>query len=342
MLRVVAIDDSPFILRMLKDWLSSEPDIEVVGVGKDGDEAIRLAKELKPDVMTLDVEMPRRDGISALEEIMKSSPLPVVMVSSVTTVGAKLTLRALELGAVDFVTKPQGGASLKFVQAKEELIAKVRAAKTARLHSKTVPVAQVEAVKGKTDKIVVLASSTGGPRALVCLWRALPKGFPAPILLVQHMPAGFTTSLAQRLDSVGTVPCKEASESDRVTPGLALLAPGDQHMIVSKNGSIVLTSDPTVHGVRPAADVLFASVSKVYGDRIVGAVLTGMGKDGAEGSVLIRKAGGLMFGESNESATIYGMPKAALDAGGIDAEFPLSEMARAIVSKLRRRDKGAA
>lgn len=342
MLRVVTVDDSPFILRMLKDWLTAESDIEVVGVGKDGDEAIQLARELKPDVMTLDVEMPRRDGISALEEIMKSSPLPVVMVSSVTTVGATLTLRALELGAVDFVTKPQGGASLKFVQARDELIAKVRAAKTARLHGKTAAITQVAAVKVKTDKVVVLASSTGGPRALVSLWQALPKGFPAPILLVQHMPAGFTASLAQRLDSIGTVPCKEATESDHVTPGLALLAPGDRHMIVSKGGAIRLTDDPTVHGVRPAADVLFASVSKAYGDRIVGAVLTGMGKDGAEGSVLIRKTGGLMLGESEESATIYGMPRAAMEAGGIDAEFPLSEMAHAIVSKLRRRVKGAA
>lgn len=340
-LRVLIVDDSPFIRRMINDWLKTESDIEVVGQCKDGDEAVEKTKALKPDVVTMDVEMPKRDGISALREIMSDCPTAVLMVSSVTLQGAKLTLKALELGAVDFVTKPQGGSSLKFIQAKEELLTKIRAAKHARLSPYKEPVAKVGTVRRSTDKIFVIASSTGGPKALARLWAALPKGFPAPILIVQHMPEGFTTSLAQRLDSIGTVPCKEATKRDRVTRGLALVAPGGKHMTVREDGSINLSEEPSLHGVRPAADYLFESVAKVYGDKIVGAVLTGMGRDGADGAVAIRKAGGFVLGESKVTAAIYGMPQAAMEAGGVDAEFPLHEMAHALVSRLAGRSKVA-
>jgi len=340
--RVLIVDDSPFIRRMIGDWLSGEPDIEVVGTCNDGDEAVEQNRKLKPDVITLDVEMPKRDGISALREIMDKDPTAVLMVSSVTLEGAKLTMTALDIGAFDFVTKPQGASSLKFVEAKQELLDKVRAAKHARLSVTHGSFAKVSEVSGSTDKVALIASSTGGPKALTALWRALPKRFPAPILIVQHMPEGFTASLAHRLDEICTVPCKEATARDKVTPGLALVAPGGKHMLVRDDGSIELNTEPTVHGVRPAADLLFASAAQVYGERIVGTVLTGMGVDGAEGSVAIRKAGGVMLGESEETAAIYGMPKAAKAAGGIDAEFPLHEMAHAIVSKLAGRAESVA
>ena len=340
--RVLIVDDSPFIRRMIGDWLSGEPDIEVVGTCNDGDEAVEQNRLLKPDVITLDVEMPKRDGISALREIMEKDPTAVLMVSSVTLEGAKLTMTALEIGAIDFVTKPQGGSSLKFVEAKEELLGKIRAAKYARLTATRSPVAKAADLSGRTNKVALIASSTGGPKALAALWRALPKRFPAPILIVQHMPEGFTASLAHRLDEIGTVPCKEATSRDKVTPGLALIAPGGKHMLVRDDGSILLNTEPTIHGVRPAADLLFESAAKVYGKRIVGTILTGMGVDGADGALAVRAAGGVMLGESEETATIYGMPKAAMRAGGIDAEFPLHEMAHAIVSKLARRAKSVA
>lgn len=340
-LRVLIVDDSPFIRRMINDWFKTESDIEVVGHCKDGDEAVEKTKSLKPDVVTMDVEMPKRDGISALREIMADCPTAVLMVSSVTLEGAKLTLKALELGAVDFVTKPQGGSSLKFIEAKEELLEKVRAAKHARLSATKQPVSKVGVVRRSSDKVFVIACSTGGPKALSSLWAALPKGFPSPILIVQHMPEGFTASLALRLDSLGTVPCKEATERDKVTRGLALIAPGGRHMLVRPNGSIELNDEPTIHGVRPSADLLFNSVAEVYSTQVVGTVLTGMGRDGANGAANIRKAGGFMLGESEETAAIYGMPKAAKDAGGIDAEFPLHEMAHALVSKLAGRTKVA-
>ena len=333
-MRVLIVDDSPFIRRMISDWLKPEPDIEIVGQCKDGNEAVEMTKSLKPDVITMDVEMPKRDGISALREIMQECPTAVLMVSSVTVEGAKLTMKALELGAVDFVTKPQGGSSLKFVEAKEELISKIRATKGVRLSPFKQPLAKVGQVRRNTDRVFVIASSTGGPKALASLWTALPKDFPAPILIVQHMPEGFTASLAQRLDSLGTVPCKEATERDKVTRGLALLAPGGKHMTVDKDGKIVLDTRPSLHGVRPAADFLFETASEVYGNKVVGAVLTGMGRDGAAGAVAIRNAGGFVVGESEETTAIYGMPKAAKEAGGIDAEFPLYEMAHALVSRL--------
>lgn len=327
---------------MIGDWLKQEPGIEVVGQCKDGEEAVEQAIALKPDVITLDVEMPRKDGITALQEIMEKAPTAVLMVSSVTTEGAKLTLKALELGAVDFVTKPQGGSSLKFVMAQDELIGKIRAAKSAKLSILKPRVTQSAPAVNKTDLVVAMASSTGGPKSLAELWKSLPKRFSAPILMVQHMPEGFTASLAQRLDHIGTVPCKEAHDGDSIAPGLAIIAPGGRHMTVTSKGIIKLDDRPTIHGVRPAADYLFQTAAELYGRRLVGVVLTGMGRDGADGAVAIRKAGGFVLGESEETAVIYGMPKAAKEAGGVDAEFPLHEMGHALCGVLSRRSKSVA
>lgn len=364
--RVLVIDDSPFVRRIIKDWLDGQPDFEVVATGNDGKEGAELAVRLKPDLITLDVEMPRMNGIEALGVIMKEAPCPVIMVSSVTKQGAAYTIQALELGAVDFVTKPDGPSSIRLVHAKDELLEKCRIAVKARRPSFTpraprpdrpsprseAPAAaapapvrqtvQASPVTGATDKVVVIAASTGGPKALTTLFSCLPKGFPAPIVIVQHMPAGFTDSFAKRLDQMGRVAVKEAAEGDRVMPGLALIAPGGRHLEVGSGGVIRLSDRPQLHGVRPAADYLFHSACAQYGARCLGVVLTGMGRDGADGALAIKRAGGLVIGENEQSCVIYGMPRAAKETGAISAEFAIEEMAQAIVDRLTARRTHAA
>ena len=332
--RVLVVDDSPFIRRVLTDWLKSTDEFDVVGVAANGEEALAQALTLKPDVITLDVEMPVRDGLWALDQIMKAQPTPVIMVSSVTTQGAAATLKALELGAAEIFAKPQGSSSLKFLATKDELLDKIRGIKHARVSRSFTVVPKVASPRHGTDKVVLIASSTGGPKALAALFAALPKGFHAPIAIVQHMPPGFTKSLAQRLEGLGTVECREAEAGDVMEAGQALLAPAGLHMVIREGGKIDFDDSPRVHGVKPAADYMFQSGAKVYGSRVLGVVLTGMGRDGADGAVAIRKAGGTVLGEAESTAMIYGMPRAALVAGGIDAEFPIHEMAHAISASL--------
>ncbi|MBX3120079.1 MAG: chemotaxis response regulator protein-glutamate methylesterase [Fimbriimonadaceae bacterium] len=335
--RILVCDDSPLIRKMLSEIIGAEADLEIVGMAHDGEEAVKLALELKPDVITMDVEMPRKSGLAALQEIMKARPTPIIMVSSITTKGAEATLTALEHGAYDFVAKPSGGSTLHFRQVQEELLGKIRAALSARVGLRPAIALKAGMPTQKTDKVVLIASSTGGPKALQTLWQSLPQGFNAPILIVQHMPAGFTASLAARLHRLGTVPCREAKAGDKVMPGVALIAPGGVHMKVDKNGSIIFEDTPTIHGVKPAADHLFMSAIQTFGARCVGVVLTGMGRDGAAGAKAIREAGGLCYGESQATCTIYGMPKAAYEVGGIDAEFGIHEMGSAIVASLSGR-----
>lgn len=335
-LKVLVVDDSPLMRKFLADMLNSHPEISVVGTAEDGEVGVRKAIELQPDVITMDVEMPRKNGLAALADIMSKHPVPVVMVSTLTTKGAKETIEALHLGAIDFVAKPSS-TPIGLHKIKDELIAKVIAAKDARLKTKFgMHVRATTTTKG-SDRVVLVAASTGGPRALMAFFESLPQGFPAAMLIVQHMPEGFTKNFADRLNSCGTLPCREAAPGDRVTPGLALMAPGGKHMVVGMNGELKFTDDPPMHGVRPAADLLFLSGVKVYQNRCIGVVMTGMGKDGAEGAAQIRHAGGVCFGESEESCTIYGMPKMAKLAGGIDAEYPISELAHALVAALSGR-----
>ena len=340
--KVLIIDDSPFIRRMLTDWLKDTPDFEVAGVAANGEEGIRMVQELKPDIVTLDVEMPVMDGLSALGKIMSGSPLPVLMVSSVTTKGAEQTIKALELGAVDFVTKPDGGAGFKFVRSKDELLDKLRGIRSAKVggHSGPTHTARPTTVR-QTDKTVLIASSTGGPKALATLFSGLPKGFPAPVLIVQHMPAGFTASFARRLEQIGAMPVHEATDGERIKAGEALVAPGGRHMSVTPDGHVRLSDEPPMHGVRPAADILFKTGSALYGNQAVGVVLTGMGRDGAAGALELRKTGGTVLGESESSCVVYGMPKAAKEIGAVEAEFPIDEMAQAIVACLNGRARRA-
>lgn len=338
--RVLIVDDSPLIRRMLKDWIGKEFDLECVGEAEDGNQGVALAKELKPDVITMDVEMPNCNGIDALAQIMKVAPTPVLMVSSVTTKGASYTLKALELGAYDFVTKPGGSSSYQFCSSREEVLNKIRAARYVNLAKQAVanqaakvPTKVASSVKS-SDKVVLLAASTGGPPAILQLWQSLPNLLPAPILIVQHMPAGFTEPFAKRITKAGTVPCVEAKDGMALEPGVAILAPGGMHMIIDSSQRIRLDDSPTLHGVKPAADFLFESAAKVFGNRIVAAVLTGMGRDAAAGALHVKKAGGVVYGQNAETCAVYGMPKAALDAGAIHSEWPIGELANVLVKAI--------
>lgn len=335
--RILVCDDSPLIRKMLSEIIGSEPGLEVVGMAHDGVEAVQMARDLKPDVITMDVEMPRKTGLAALQEIMSDRPTPIIMVSTLTTKGAEATLNALEHGAYDFVAKPSGGSTLHFREVREELVSKIRAALNARVGQRSTVSLKASLPTQSTDKVVLIASSTGGPKALQSLWQSLPQGFPAPILIVQHMPTGFTASLAARLHRLGTVPCREAKEGDKAMPGVALIAPGGVHMKVDKHGKVYFEDTASIHGVKPAADLLFMSAKDAFGSRCVGVVLTGMGRDGAAGAKAIRDAGGVCYGESQATCTIYGMPRAAKEAGGIDAEFGIHEMGGAITASLAGR-----
>jgi two-component system chemotaxis response regulator CheB len=315
--RVLVVDDSPLIRQILTDLVASEPDLEVIGQCRDGAEAVVRIDELKPDVVTMDVEMPNMNGLDALEQVMAKHRVPVIMVSTRTSAGAQTTLRALELGAFDFVCKPKNGAISAIREVKAELLGKIRAAKGAKVGAMAKASRPAMALPRSTDKILLIASSTGGPKALATFFESLPVGFPAPILMVQHMPVGFTASLAQRLNGMGRVAVREARSGDKPEPGLALLAPGGLHLTFRPNGTLELTDDPPMHGVKPAADLLFLSAAKLFGSRLVATVLTGMGRDGAEGALAVRKAGGTVLAESEETCTVYGMPRAAVELGAV-------------------------
>ena len=336
-IRVLIVDDSALMRRLIGDILRSDPAIEVVGTASDGVQGVAMTERLKPDVVTMDVQMPAGGGLTALAEIMRRCPTKVVMVSTLTTKGAAATLEALELGAFDFVAKPSG-TILSLDAIREELLAKVKAAAGSRLQApRPAAVVRAPAPVRATDRVVLVASSTGGPRALTVLFESLPKNLGAPMLVVQHMPAGFTKSLAERLTALRTVPCFEAADGKPLEPGVAWLAPGGRHMVLGPDGRIRLTDDPPVHGVRPAADPLFLSAAKLLGSRCLAVVLTGMGRDGADGALAIRKAAGTVLAESESTATVYGMPKAATAIGATHAEYPIHEMGQAIVANLQRR-----
>lgn len=329
-IRVLVVDDSPLIRQILVDMLRKEPDIEVVGYARDGEEALIRVAELSPDVVTLDVEMPRLDGLGCLRELMATQPVPVVMVSTLTAEGAAATLEALSLGAVDFVLKPNNGSLSTLRGVREELVDKVRGAKEARVSRSFRPAPKASPAVGKTDRVVVVAASTGGPRALAAMLEGIPKGFAAPMLIVQHLPLGFSGPLAARLDGVGPMNVREARPGDRMEPGLALIAPGGRHMTVRADGALAFDDGHALHGLRPTADRLFASAAEAFGPRCVAVVLSGMGRDGAEGVVAIHGKGGTVLAEAEESCTIYGMPRAAVATGAVARSVPIDGMAGAI------------
>jgi len=379
--RVLVVDDSAFMRKVLTELLQSDPSVTVVGTARDGREGVEKTLALQPDVLTMDIEMPQLDGFGALREIMSRRPTPVVMVSSHTSEGAEATVRALALGAVDFVAKPSGSISLNMHVTRDELVAKVKAAATATprvrrfnfdpvarkevrpadpplctagptvqaphlpahtaslpWHPPGAPSAPAPAVFDTAPisrRLVVIGCSTGGPGALHQIIPRLPADLPAGVLVVQHMPAGFTRSLAQRLDEISGIHVKEAEEGDRVVNGHVLVAPGGYHMTVDHDGRIRLNQEPAIHGVRPAVDKTLESVVPIWGNRMIGVILTGMGYDGAKGMVSLKKAGGKTVAEDASTCVVYGMPKVVVELGAADQVLPVHEIPDAIVRLVR-------
>ncbi len=342
--RVLITDDSAFMRKIITDILSAHPGIEVAGTARNGSDAVRKAASLQPDVITMDVEMPVMDGLTALKEILSSRPVPVVMVSSLTREGAETTLQALASGAVDFICKPSGAISLDMAQVGEELTAKVLAASQARLPGNAANLSAgkgKEPVRGKTVNpapgtfsLVVIATSTGGPRALQKVIPSLPADFPVPVAVVQHMPRGFTASLAQRLNQLSNLTVLEARHGMPLMRGMVVIAPGDQHLLLEDGEGhlhCTLSQAPPIHSVRPAADPLFESAARLGDKRSVGVILTGMGKDGTDGAVRLKERGGLLIAESAETAVVYGMPRAAEEAGLVDRLLPLHQIADELI-----------
>ncbi len=333
-IRVLVVDDSAFVRRAVERMLHTADDIEVVGTAGDGEEGLRKARELRPDVVTLDIKMPRLGGLETLERLMAEQPLPVLLMSTLTQEGAEVTLRGLELGAMDFVDK-SSVQPMSMLSLADELVAKIRAIGGARVRARPQPSRAWPEPGALQAELVVIAASTGGPTALQQVLAGLPAGFPAAVVVVQHIPRGFTHSLAERLDARSAIPVREARDGDVVVPGTVLIAPAGIHTrLVRRPAGVVVTLDEEPRDAlhRPSADVLMASVAEVYGARAVGVVLTGMGSDGTEGLRAIRAAGGRTLAESEETCVIYGMPKAAFEAGVVDRAVPLERVAGEILA----------
>ncbi len=337
---VLVVDDSAFMRRIVTSTIETDPTLTVVGTARNGVEAVERVIALRPDVVTLDVEMPGMNGFEALEAIMAKRPTPVLMVSSLTMEGADATIKCLELGAVDFFPKPSAALSYDTDAISAELTAKIRAAAATTIGRRAavtpiVPMLGAASGPGVRPKCVFIASSTGGPKALTSVIPRLPGDLGVPVVVVQHMPAGFTKALASRLDSSSALRVVEAERGMRLQPNTAYIAPGWCHLEFSPTGQVLITDGPAVNGVKPAADVTLASLCDLYGPAICGVVLTGMGKDGAMALKHLRGLGGWTIAESEETCVVYGMPRAAVQCGAIEVVAPLEEIANEIVKSTR-------
>lgn len=339
-IKVLVVDDSALMRKIISDMINCEEDLEVVDTARNGKDALDKITRLSPDVVTLDVEMPVMDGITALRQIKKThSNIQVIMLSSLSQQGTALTMECLEAGAFDFVPKPSGSISLDIDKVKEELISKIRAACSKEITA-TVTAIRVQHFKRTSMnniEAVVIGASTGGPKALYSVITELPEKLGVPVFIVQHMPVGFTKAFADRLNSNSKLRVVEARESSCIEKDVVYIAPGGYHMEVEADKRIHLNTEPSIWGVRPAVDKLFFSASKVYGSHVLSVVLTGMGKDGAQGTAEIKKNGGITIAEDKSTCTIYGMPKAAYETGMVDLVVPLDEVAGQILTILRGR-----
>jgi two-component system chemotaxis response regulator CheB len=324
---------------MISGMLSSDPEIEVVGAVPDPIIAREKIKQLNPDVLTLDIEMPRMDGITFLEKLMALRPMPVVMISSLTQEGADATLRALEIGAVDFVAKPAINLQSGLLAKQTEIVAKVKAAARAHVRTWAPHAAEIAVLKrppgySSTEKVILIGASTGGVEALNHLILQMPPDSPA-ILITQHMPEQFTASFARRLDSVASIRVSEARDGERVLPGHAYIAPGDRHLRLSRSGANYtcgVKGTDRVSGHCPSVDVLFHSAAESAGKNAIGVILTGMGKDGADGLLAMRRSGARTLGQDERSCVVYGMPKVAHEIGASEVEIPLTRIAQEILN----------
>jgi len=349
-IKVLIVDDSPFIRKALLRIFESEPEIEVAGVARDGKEAVNKVISLDPDVITLDIMMPGIDGIETLKIIMETKPTPVLMLSQYTREGAELTLNALELGAMDFVDKSSAGI-MDFSRLAKEITSKIKAiaGKKPTPHIPPLLKSSEDGLLVREDftsrgiiDVVVIGTSTGGPPALQVLLPKFPSNISFGLLIVQHMPPGFTGPLANRLDTICDIHVKEAMDGDRIEPGLAMIAPSGLHMTLRKirntdsgiEGKIKLDVEPLDAIHRPSVDVLFQSAAKVYRSRAIGVILTGMGSDGAKGLGMMKEAGAYTIAQDEATSTIFGMPKVAIESGAVDSIAPITSIAEEILKRV--------
>jgi two-component system chemotaxis response regulator CheB len=350
-IRVLIIDDSAVVRQTLADILNSDPEIEVMATAGDPYQAAERMREEVPDVITLDVEMPRMDGITFLKRLMAQNPIPVIMCSSLTDAGCETTLRALEYGAVDIITKPKLGTKQFLEESKLRVCeavkgaAKVPASKLRpRVYAKVEPKLTADAVMPRstskamiqtTEKVVVVGASTGGTEALRVFLEAFPSDAPG-IVIVQHMPELFTAAFAKRLDSICRLQVKEAADNDTVVRGQALLAPGNKHTLLKRSGAryyVEVREGPLVSRHRPSVDVLFRSAARYGGRNVVGIILTGMGDDGAKGMLEMKEAGAYNIAQDEASCVVFGMPNEAIKLGGVDKVLPLERIASTVLSQ---------
>ncbi|HEX3720464.1 MAG TPA: chemotaxis response regulator protein-glutamate methylesterase [Verrucomicrobiae bacterium] len=342
-IRTVIVEDSAFVRKVVKEMLSSSPHIEVVGFARNGKDGLEMVEELKPDVVTCDLNMPELDGVGFVREQMARRPVPILILTSSPEDGEQV-LEALQAGAVDFIGKPSALANEELLQIREELCSKVKAAAQARSHPIPLPRKAAEAAppgpspEARNMDIVVLGISTGGPQALRYLVPQFAADFPAPLVIVLHMPLGYTAVFAEKLAEISRLPVKEAYEGCHVRAGEALIAPAGKHLSFRRNarGEVVvqLSSRPTEKPHRPSVDVMFQSAAEIYRNRVLGVVMTGMGDDGKQGAAWIKAQGGIVLTESEESCIIYGMPRSVVEAGLSDAAVPLISMAQEINKRL--------
>ena len=341
-IKVLVVDDSAVVRKVFSEELSREPDIEVVGTAPDPYVARDKIVKLKPDVVTLDVEMPRMDGITFLRKLMKHYPLPVIIVSSLTKKGGALALEAIDSGAVEVICKP--GEAYSVGDMSVQLAEKIRAAARARVERRSAPAAAGSrgvvktrlSLAESTNKVIAIGASTGGTEALKVVLSQFPPTTPG-IMVVQHMPAKFTASFAERLDEICQIHVKEAEDGDSVVPGTALIAPGNYHMVMRRSGAryyVQIKSGPLVCHQRPAVDVLFNSVAAYGGANAVGVILTGMGRDGAQGMLKMKEAGARNIAQDEKSCVVFGMPKEAIAAGGVDEVVPLEQIPARVAALL--------
>ena len=353
--KVIVVDDSAFMRKMISDMINEENDIEVIATAKNGEDLIEKLKVYKPDIITLDVEMPVMDGLKTLKNLKRLDyKLKIIMISSVTDSASKITIDCLREGAIDFVTKPSGTVSLDIDKIKKSLVDKIRILSKSvnnerrRIHLLDIKENTKKFIENnnndyKTSKsisgsyeAIVIAASTGGPRAIHSVIEALPKNLNVPIFVVQHMPKGFTKTFAERLNQNSNLKVVESKNLQSIEKNTVYIAQGGLHMEVGVDKKIYLNEDATLWGVRPAADKLFVSASKVYKSKLLSIVLTGMGRDGAKGSEFIKRNGGHTIAEDKTTSVIYGMPKAAYETGLIDEIIPLYDISKRITELVRR------
>ncbi len=359
-IKVLVVDDSALVRKITTDILESDPAITVVGTANNGQTAIYRNDQLNPDVITMDIEMPILDGLSALREIIFTNPKPVIMMSVLTQHGADATFQALEYGAVDFIPKPSSMLNLTVDEIGELLITKVKTVYKSKIKPQkrpsgetppdvrfpegrrvklpvALPPEKLTTDKEVSQKIIGIGTSTGGPSALINIFRSFPKNFPSSIMVVQHMPEGFTRAFSERLDTVSELRVKEAEDGDEVNPGWAYIAPGHSHMAMDVSGStnkIIVYAGEKVTGHRPSIDVMFKSMADRLGENSIGVIMTGMGRDGADGILRIRDRGGYTIAQNEETSVVYGMNRVAVQNGAILDILPISQIAKKIVEQL--------